>query len=127
MLDAMMRQRVAMLENQLQAERVARLSQQTSYQTDADRGRLAYEQCLRERRVDCDTGRDGMSAAPYFYAAAAPAYVAGRPFPLAPFTTPMTPFTRTPSAALGALVGFHAPAGGLTRTPDHGGLSRKFR
>lgn len=121
-LDAMMRQRVAMLENQLRAER---LSQQAAYQTDGDRTRLAYEQCLRERRVDCDTGRDGMHATPYFYAAAAPVFVVGRPFPLTPFTTPITPFTRTPPAVLGTMVRFHQPTVGSTRTTDR--LSRKFR
>lgn len=119
-LDAMMRQRVAMLENQLRAER---RSQQASYQTDTDRYRLAYEQCLMERRVDCDTGRDGMHATPYFYAAAAPVFVVGRPFPF----TPITPFTRTPPAVFGTMVGFRQPTVGSTRTTDHRGLSRKFR
>ena len=119
LLDAMMRQRVAMLENQLQAERLARLAQQASHQTGADR---YYEQCLRERRVDCDSGRDGMHATPYFYAAAAPVFVVGRTFPLTRFT-PMTPFTRTPPAAFRTMVRFHQPA--AARTSDR--LSRKFR
>ncbi len=119
MLDAIMRQKVAMLENQLQAERLARLSQQAIYRTDAG---LAYEQCLRERRVDCDSGRDGLRATPYFYAAAAPVFVVGRTFPLTRFT-PMTPFTRTPPAAFRTMVRFHQPA--AARTSDR--LSRKFR
>ena len=122
LLDAMMRQRVAMLENQLRAEHLARLAQQASYQTDSDRYRLAYEQCLRERRVDCDTSRDGMRATPYFYAAAAPVFVVGRPFTL----TPITPFTRNPPAVFGTMVGFSPRAGGSTRTTGHRGLSRKF-
>jgi len=116
-LDAIMRRRVAMLENQLQAEHLARLSQQASYQTEGER---YYEQCLRERRVDCDSGRDGLRATPYFYAASAPVFMAGRPFPL----TPMTPFT--PTRVFGTVVRFPHPAGGSTRAGDHRGSSRQF-
>ena len=105
-----------MLENQLQAEHLARLSQQASYQTDGER---YYEQCLRERRIDCD--RDGPRATPYFYAASAPVLVVGRPFP----RTPLTPFT--PTRVFGTVVRFPHPAGSSTRTRDHRGSSRQFR
>ena len=122
-LDAIMRQKVAMLENQLRAERQARLTQQASYRTDAG---LAYEQCLRERRVDCDSGRDGVRATPYFYAAAAPVYVVGRPFPSTPFpVTPFTPFPRPPAFA--TMARFSQPPVVSTRTADHRGPSRRFR
>jgi hypothetical protein len=124
-LDAIMRQKVAMLENQLRAERQARLTQQASYRTDAG---LAYEQCLRERRVDCDSGRDGMRATPYFYAAAAPVYVVGRPFPSTPFPiTPFTPFPRTPPPAFATMARFSQPPVVSARTAGHRALSRKFR
>jgi hypothetical protein len=124
-LDALMRQKVAMLEDQLRA---ARQTQQASYQTDSDRHRLTYEQCLRERRVDCDrTGTSAMPYPPYLYAAAAPVLVVGRPFPL----TPMAPFT--PTTVFGTTVGFSQPGfsqprGGSMRTaPPRGrGSSRKF-
>jgi hypothetical protein len=111
LLDALMRQRVAILEYQLRAERMARLA---SYQIDADHYRLVYEQCLRERRVDCDGGRAGTYASPYFYASAP--LVVGRPFP---FTTPMTTFTRTTPA------GFSQP-GGSMRTTGYRGSSQRF-
>lgn len=114
--DAVMRHRVAMLEDQLRAER---LSRQAAHQTDADRTRLAYEQCLSERRVDCDSGRDGMHATPYFYAAAAPVFVIKRPFAF----TPNAPFTRTPP--FGSMARFARPPVRSTRTTDR--LSRKFR
>jgi len=132
-LDSMMRQKVAMLENQLRAERLARQTRPTSTQAESDRRQLAYEQCVSDRRVDCDPMRDGLYAgnaySPY-YVAAAPLLVAGRPFPLTPFTPPITPFTRTPPAVLGTMVGgFPQPAAGSMRTAttDHRGLSRKFR
>lgn len=112
-LDAMMRQRIARLENELLAERLSRLTQQASHQTD----RLAYEQCLNERRVDCDAGRDGVRAIPYFYAAAAPVYVVGRAFPVTTFT----PFPRTPPFT--AMTS--RPAVVSARTADR--LSRKHR
>jgi hypothetical protein len=115
-LDAIMRQKVAMLEYQLQAERTARLSQQASYRTDAG---LAYEQCLRERRVDCDSGRSGAYGTPYFFS---PGFPVARPFRSTPFITPMTPFTRNAPI----MAGFSPPAGGSTRIARHRGSSRKF-
>ena len=122
-LDAIMRQKVAMLENQLRAERQARLTQQASYRADAG---LAYEQCLRERRFDCDPGRDGMRATPYFHAAAAPVIVVGRPFPSTPFpVTTFTPFPRP--TAFATMARFSHPPVVSARTGAHGGLSRKFR
>ena len=117
-LDAMMRRRVAVLENQLQAERWA---QQAYYQSDEDLYRLAYEQCLKERRVDCDSG--GMRAT--FYTGA---FLARRPFlisafPLAPFPTPMAPLAHR--VRFGSMVS--RPAGHSMRNPDHHGKSsRKF-
>ena len=114
-LDAMMRQRIARLENELLAERLSRLTQQASHQTD----RLAHEQCLNERRVDCDAGRDGVRAIPYFYAAAAPVYVVGRAFPVTTFT----PFPRTPPFT--TMARFSQPAVVSARTADR--LSRKHR
>ena len=107
-----------MLEYELQAQR---LKQQASYQSDADPYRLAYEQCLRERRVDCDSG--GMRAT--FYTAA---FAPGRLFPMSalPFTrlaTPMMPFARTVPFDSMVL----RPAGHATRTAGHHGRSsRKF-
>lgn len=112
LLDAMMRHRIATLENQLQAEHRARVA---SYQTDADRYRLAYEQCLMERRVDCDGERTGMYSSPYFYASA-PLLVVGRQLP---FTTPMTAFRRPTPA------GFTRP-GGSMRSTGHKGSSHRF-
>ena len=78
--DAAMQARIERLENELLAERRAR---QTSTRAESDRRRLAYEQCLRDRRVDCDLVRDGLPATDYFtpyYAVAAPFVVAARPF-----------------------------------------------
>ena len=112
LLDAMMRHRVAMLEHQLRAERMARMA---SYQTDADRYRLDYEQCLSERRVDCDGGRTGTYASPYFYAPA-PLFMVRRPFP---FTNPMTPFTRTTPTRF-------SNRGGSMRTAGHRHSSQRF-
>lgn len=75
-LAALQSQRIARLEQQLQAERLARLSQQASHRSDAE---LAREQCLKERRVDCDSGRDGVPASPTFFTVAAPTYAIARP------------------------------------------------
>ena len=92
-LDAAMRARIERLENELLSERRARVAQQTSTQVESDHRRLAYEQCLRDRRVDCDLVRDGLYAANYYsryYAVAAPFVVAGRSF-LAPRLMPVRP------------------------------------
>lgn len=115
-LNDLMQQKVAMLENQLRAERQTYQTQQASYQTDP--GLAYYEQCLKERRVDCDTDRFGRAAtpySPYFYAAAAPWFV--RPGPL--------PVTRTMVSGIRVAQPVVLPA----RTHTHGGprgLARKF-
>lgn len=92
--EGMMRQRIARLENELHEQRRA---QQASYQSDSDLARLAYEQCARERRVDCDTSRDGVPASPRYYTVAAPVYVVARPMALrAPFpATRLAPASAT--------------------------------
>jgi len=118
-LDALLRRRVAMLEEQLQAERLARLSQQVSSATDAD---LAREQCLRERRVDCDTRRDGMAAIPHFYAAP-PVFVVRRPFLFSrpsSYPRPLTPRLVRPAR-------FAQPAGASARGSERRRPSRKHR
>jgi len=82
-LDAAMRAKIERLENELLAERRARQTRQASARAESDRLQLAYEQCLRDRRVDCDLVRDGLPATDYFtpyYAVAAPFVVAARPF-----------------------------------------------
>ena len=118
-LDAAMRARIERLEDELRAERRARETRQVSARAESDRRQYAYEQCVRDRHVDCDSG--GTHATPYFYAAVAP--VVGRP--LTPFTTPIRPFTPfrpfTRPAVIG--VGLPQPAGVSTRDR----LSRKFR
>lgn len=78
--DAAMQAKIERLENELLAERRVR---QTSTRAESDRRRLTYEQCLRDRRVDCDLVRDGLPATDYFtpyFAVAAPFVLAGRPF-----------------------------------------------
>ena len=84
-LDAAMRARIERLENELLAERRARQTRTT--QAESDRRQLAYEQCLRERRVDCEQIRDGMYAASYYspHYVAAPVLVAARPLLQAQF------------------------------------------
>jgi hypothetical protein len=131
-LDAMMRQRVAMLENQLRAERLARQTHQASTQLESDRGQLAYEQCLRDRRVDCDRMRDGLYASnpyPYvgsyvtrpYYVAAAPVLVAGRTV-----SYPQVRSAHPRPAYLGAGAISHF-AGGSPRAAGRPGLSRQVR
>ena len=120
-LDTAMRARIERLENELLAERRAR---PTSTQAESDRRQLAYEQCLRDRRVDCDQVRDGPYATyPYslHYAVAAPLLVIARPF-LPPRLMPVRP-----SRAFGAAV--HFP-GSPPRVAGHRGpreLSRQDR
>lgn len=117
-LEGMMRRRIAGLENELRAQRLSAQTQQISYSGDSDR--LAYEQCVKERRVDCDAPRDGRHASPYFYAAA-PVLVVGRPLTTAPLTAfrPIhAPGQDRPAYTAGGRVD---PA----RPPQ--GLSRKFR
>ena len=113
-LDAMLRRRIAMLEDQLQAERLARLAQQASYRTDAG---LAREQCVRERRVDCDTSREGVPASPRYYAVAAPVYVIVRP-------SAFLPARGRPAPAFGPMPAFQGRAVLRPAPREH---ARRFR
>ena len=99
-LDAAVRARMERLENELLAERRAR---QASTQAESDRRQLAYEQCLRDRRVDCDLVRDGLPATDYFtphYAVAAPFVPDGRSF------LPPRRMRAGPQPAFGAVLRF---------------------
>jgi hypothetical protein len=102
-LESMMRDRIDRLEGELQAERRARQTQQASLQSEEELRRLAYEECVRDRRVDCDQIRDGLYSAPYYYGAYAPAYGYGpsrRPgFPTRPVARPLPSYASSPAFA----------------------------
>ena len=123
-LDAAMRAKIERLENELLAERRARQTRQASARAESDRLQLAYEQCLRDRRVDCDLVRDGLPATDYFtpyYAVAAPFVVAARPF------LPPRRMRAGPRPAFGTVPRF---PGGPPRVAAHRGpreLSRQGR
>ena len=117
-LEAAMRARIDRLENELLAERRARQARQASIQTESDRRQLAYDQCLRDRRVDCDYARDGLYAATYYspYYVAAPVFAAARPFPpaqLMPFRP--EPLFGAPFAGASMRVAGHRGSAGLSR------------
>ena len=122
--DAAMRAKIERLENELLAERRARQTRQASAQAESDRLQRAYEQCLRDRRVDCDLVRDGLPATDYFtpyYAVAAPFVVAARPF------LPPRRMRAGPRPVFGAVPRLHGRA---QRTVVHRGpreLSRQGR
>ena len=121
-LESAMRERLRRLEAELLAERQARELRQASAQMDRDRQTLAYEQCVRDRRVDCDTAAGVGLAAPRHYFVSTPVYVADRPAePLARF-----------AQSLGMSVPAGSPSGAFRTVqplprPVTRGLSRQHR
>jgi len=121
-LERMMLEKTARLEEELKAERRANRVREASAQAEIDQRQLAYEQCVRDRRVDCDEVRDGSYASPYYYPYATPLYLtAWRRRPLSP-AHPAHPIARPrpPSGLMSP-----PPGGGATRSHSgRGGLAR---
>lgn len=128
-LESMMRDRIDRLEGEVQAERRARQTQQASLQSEEDQRRLAYEECVRDRRVDCDQIRDGIYSAPYYYGAYMPSYGYGvrrRPgVPKHPVARPLSSYATSPAFAPAPPVFTPAPPVFPPAPPNHAAHTRE--